>query len=90
MPTFDWTIKLGELIAVAAFILAGIGLYATLDKRVVVLEQAREYNNQINAAQDKRVDDLKVDLLLAMRDIRASVDRLADRVAVVPPTSRKR
>ena len=88
MPTFDWSIGLRDVVAILALLFAGVALYGSLDKRVVVLEQAKEYQRLVDVAQDKRADELKSDLLNALRDVNGSVNRLADRVITAATVSR--
>jgi TolA-binding protein len=53
---FDPTINLGHLLTFAGFIMAGFGAWATLDARLVRLEEGRRTQEMVDRAQDARYD----------------------------------
>jgi len=55
-PRFDPTINLGHLITFVGFLATGFGAWATLDKRLVVLEENRKTQTAIDQSQDARYD----------------------------------
>jgi len=77
---FDATINLGHIITFVGFILAGFGAWATLDKRIVVLEERRHTQSAIDTAQDARALDSSNELKAVLLRLDRQVERLADRL----------
>ena len=75
--SFDPTINLGHLLTFAGFLIAGFGAWATLDKRLVVIEENRMYQRQTDANQDQRA----LDGFFQMRETLARLDRQVERIA---------
>lgn len=80
MPRLDWSIKLSDILVALSMALAGVGLYTGLDHRVSSLEQLVIFQKQVDMQQDKHADELKADLLAALKEMRGSVERLGDRI----------
>lgn len=80
MPVFDWSIKLSDVLVAISMLAAGAGLYTGLNSRVSALEVGALYQKQVDAAQDHRADELKSDVISALKDVHNSVDRLGDRI----------
>lgn len=55
-PRFDPTINLGHILTFVGFLVAGFGAWATLDSRIVSLEENRKTQAAIDQAQDRRYD----------------------------------
>jgi hypothetical protein len=55
--SFDPTINLGHVLTFLGFLIAGFGAWASLDKRLVVIEENRSYQRQTDANQDQRAAD---------------------------------
>lgn len=68
-PRFDPTINLGHLLTFVGFIAAGFGAWATLDSRIVKLEENRRTQTAIDSAQDARYD-------YGIRQVQSHLDRM--------------
>lgn len=75
--SFDPTINLGHLLTFVGFLIAGLGAWTTLDKRLVVVEENRSYQRQTDAFQDQRA----MDGFLQMRETLTRLDRQVERIA---------
>lgn len=75
---FDATVNLGHLLTFAGFLIAGFGAWTTLDKRVVVLEESKKAQTQIDAAQDFRFSDAVAQLRAQLEKMDAKLDRLVE------------
>lgn len=76
---FDATVNLGHLLTFAGFLIAGFGAWTTLDKRVVVLEESKKAQTQIDAAQDFRFSDAVAQLCAQLEKMDAKLDRLVEK-----------
>lgn len=76
---FDATVNLGHLLTFAGFLIAGFGAWTTLDKRVVVLEESKKAQTQIDAAQDFRFSDAVAQLRAQLEKMDAKLDRLVEK-----------
>jgi hypothetical protein len=78
--TFDKTINLGHVLTFVGFLFVGMGIWSTLDKRVVVLEESRKTQVQV----DRNQDDVNRAQFEAVRqslnDIKRTVERVDDRL----------
>ena len=82
---FDATINLGHIITFIGFILAGFGAWSTIDKRLVVLEEGRKLQAQIDSAQDTRSNTATDQLANVIGRLEKQVDRLNDKLDRIPP-----
>lgn len=73
---FDPTINLGHILTFVGLLSAMVIGWNTLDKRVVVLEEAKTYQRERDAAQDLTINDKLSDLREYMREIKQGVDEL--------------
>lgn len=77
--TFDPTINAGHIISLLAFLITLVVGWSTLDKRVVVLEEARKAQSQLDQHQDAmqraNVDSVRESLA----EIKAGVRELNQR-----------
>jgi hypothetical protein len=81
---FDGTINLGHLLTFIGFgISAAVG-WTTMDKRVVVLEQASVYQQSIDKKQDEEQIALKAQVREDYKDIANKLDRVLDRTIYNP------
>lgn len=80
LPGFDWTIQVRDILVALSMIAGCVGIYTGLNSRVTALEQITVFQKQIDASQDKRIDEQKSDILSALKDIHSDVGRLADRI----------
>jgi hypothetical protein len=76
---FDGTINLGHLITVATFLGAGVVGWNAMDKRVVILEEARLVQRQIDRRQDEDLTDYKRTSREDMRELMRKIDILLER-----------
>lgn len=86
--SFDPTINLGHILTFVGLLGAMVVGWNTLDKRVVVLEEAKTYQRERDAAQDSTINDKLTDLRQYMREIKQGVDEL--RRDQAPPRSSSR
>ena len=77
---FDATINLGHIITFVGFLLAGFGAWATLDKRLVVIEESRNTQKAIDMAQDARFSDSAQQIKDVLVRLDRQVERLNDRL----------
>lgn len=74
--TFDPTINAGHILTFVSLTAALIVGWNTLDKRVVVLEEAKNYQRERDNAQDEAITDKLVEIREGIKDLRRSVDDL--------------
>lgn len=74
--TFDPTINAGHLLTFVSLMAAIVIGWNTLDKRVVVLEEAKQYQRERDQAQDAAIGEKLVDIREGIKDIRRSVEEL--------------
>lgn len=77
---FDATVNLGHILSLVAFLAAGAAAWSTLDKRVVVLEEARKVQIQRDDQQDAYIRERLEQLQRGVDSIGRSIERLADRM----------
>jgi hypothetical protein len=77
---FDKTITLGNLISMGMFCMAIVVGWSSMDKRVLVLEEARTAQRERDATQDSTLKEGQQSVKEALADLRRSVEKLADRV----------
>lgn len=76
---FDGTINLGHILTVVTFVAAGVAGWSTMDKRVMVLEEARLVQQQVDKRQDEDRADIKRTVREDMKEIIRKVDILVER-----------
>jgi hypothetical protein len=76
---FDATINLGHILTFIGFIATGIAMWTTMDKRVVVLEEARSFQTSTDKRQDSALEDNKKIVREDLREINSKLDRLIER-----------
>lgn len=77
---FDGTINLGHLISVTVMVLAGVTAWNSMDKRLVVLEEARKVQTERDSTQDGMVRERMFDINQALNKIDSRLDRIGDRL----------
>lgn len=78
--SFDPTINAGHLLTFVGFIVAGFVGWSTLDKRLVVVEEARKAQVQTDQHQDT-LHRASIDAVRdSLREIKEGVQRLNDRM----------
>lgn len=78
-PRFDPTVNLGHLLTFAGFLIAGFGAWATLDKRLVILEENRKTQAAIDSSQDARYDSGIRQMQTHLDRMDAKLDRIIER-----------
>lgn len=76
---FDATINLGHILTFIGFIATGIAMWQTMDKRVVVLEEARAFQTSTDKRQDSALDETKKIVREDLKEINSKLDRLIER-----------
>ena len=76
---FDGTINLGHVLTFCGFIITGVAMWQTMDKRVVMLEEARTVQTATDHRQDVELMDTKKTAREDLKEINAKLDRLIER-----------
>lgn len=76
---FDSTINLGHILTFIGFIGTGAIAWSTMDKRVVVLEEARVTQQQIDHRQEEMINDNKRTVREDLKEISQKLDRLIEK-----------
>lgn len=76
---FDKTVNLGHILTFLGFVCTGMIAWSTLDKRVVVLEEGRKAQAQIDRHQDESLQQNMATIRDQLQDIKRSVEKIADR-----------
>lgn len=76
---FDSTINLGHILTFVGFMVAGGIGWSTMDKRVVVLEEARTSQARVDARQDAAIDENRRNDREDLKEINGKLDRLIER-----------
>jgi len=71
---FDSTINLGHLLTFVGFVMTGFGAWATIDRRLTVLEESRRVQAQIDANQDERLSQSMGQIKESLSDIRRNLE----------------
>lgn len=74
--TFDPTINAGHVLTFVMGVALGFGAWSSMDKRVVVLEEARTYQKQRDDSQDSAIGEKLTEVRDSVRELRRSVDDL--------------
>ena len=77
---FDNTINLGHVLTMISMVAAVSISWSLLDKRVVVLEEARMAQRDRDMTQDMSSKERLQEVRDALNDLRRSVEKVADRV----------
>lgn len=77
--TFDPTINAGHILTFITLMAAMVVGWNTLDKRVVVLEEAKSYQRERDNAQDTAIAEKLVDIKETLREVKRGVDDLKQR-----------
>lgn len=73
---FDPTINAGHLLTFLGMLAALLIGWSTMDKRVVVLEEAKTYQRERNAAQDAAIRELLIEIRQGQMETRRTLDEL--------------
>ncbi len=77
---FDKTINLGHILTMLAMIAAVMASWSLMDKRVVVLEEARNAQRDRDQAQDQASRDKFQEVRDALMDVRRAIEKVSDKV----------
>ncbi|WP_424195562.1 hypothetical protein ACMYR3_06250 [Ampullimonas aquatilis] len=78
-PWFDPTVNMGHLLTFVGFIVTIMFSWSMMDKRVVVLEEERKHQADVDRRQDNQIDDFKKSVKEDVHDISNKLDRLIER-----------
>ncbi len=73
---FDSTINLGHVLTFCGFIATGMVTWSTMDKRVTVLEEARNQQAAIDHRQDESLIDLRRTTREDLKEINTKLDKI--------------
>lgn len=76
---FDKTINLGHVLTFLGFIISGFAMWQAMDKRVLVLEEARTAQRLIDTRQDTEITENKKTVREDLKEINNKLDRLIER-----------
>lgn len=76
---FDGTINLGHVLTTVGFVATIISTWQMMDKRVMVLEEARIVQAATDHRQDNEISDNKKTVREDLKDISTKLDRLIER-----------
>lgn len=77
---FDKTINLGHILTFAGFMIAGVGAWTTLDKRVTVIEERANFQAQIDHTQDATQAANMAVIKEALGEIKLQVAHVSERL----------
>lgn len=81
---FDATINLGHVLTFVGFVIAGFTAWATLDKRLTVIEERATFQSQIDHAQDAKLVESMTQIKESLSDIKANINWITDGRRNVP------
>lgn len=76
---FDPTINAGHVLTMVSMLLVVVTAWASLDKRVVVLEEAKVYQRQRDENQDTVIKDKMSDIKETLRELKESIESLSSK-----------
>lgn len=93
-PIFDPTVNLGHILTFIGFMIMIFTTWTTLDKRVVILEEARKSQEVQDRAQDQRADQSRAEMRETLNKVERALERLSDKLdqqanGHAPPIIRK-
>jgi len=81
---FEKRVTLGDVISALAMLMLGLVAYYDLRERVSVVELQQHVQEQRDSAQDAQAARFAGEIQQDLRDIKASVERIAERVGSRP------
>lgn len=79
---FDATINLGHILTFVGFVVAGIGMYTTLDKRIQRQEDLAPFVQSAREEKDRLFQASLTSLAADVKDVKTAMDRLVIRFEV--------
>lgn len=77
---FDKTVNLGHILTMGMFLVTIMAGWNMMDKRLLVLEEARAAQRDRDAVQDSNAKENQQTIKEALTDLRRSVEKVADKV----------
>lgn len=77
---FDKTINLGHILTFAGFIMVALTQWNVMDKRVVVLEEARQAQRERDQSQDTSTKEKFQEVRDALTELKHGVEKVADKI----------
>lgn len=77
---FDKTINLGHVLTMVSMVIAVMGSWSIMDKRVVVLEEARTAQRERDSVQDAANAERIQGVRDALIDLKRSIEKVSDKV----------
>jgi len=77
---FEASINLGHILTFIGFLLTAFAAWQTLDKRVVVLEEGKRYQQLRDDSQDASTTARQYEINNTLTEIKKSIERLNDKV----------
>ncbi|MBE2262243.1 MAG: hypothetical protein IAE92_05850 [Burkholderiaceae bacterium] len=74
---YDPTISLGHILTFVTLIVAGFGVYNTMDKRITVLEEQRRLGDERIAERERFMRDSVNEMRADVKDVQRSIYDLA-------------
>lgn len=78
--TYDPTINLGHILTFVGFIFGIVVSWATLDKRLTIVEEGRKTQEQIDRSQDQAATQNMSRISESLSDIKVSIGKLTDKL----------
>jgi hypothetical protein len=92
-PVFDPTINLGHILTFLGFMVMIFTTWTTLDKRVVILEEARKAQEVQDRMQDQRANEARTEIRDTLNKVERALERLNDKMdqqsGHTPPITRR-
>jgi hypothetical protein len=85
---FEKRISVGNLLTGVGMLVLLLGAWATMDKRVVILERSAEYQAKVDERQDYNANLARAEVKAELEKISVKLDRLADRAAEFYPRAK--
>ncbi len=73
---FDPTINAGHVLTLIGMIGVGFAGWSTLDKRVLVLEEAKNYQQKRDESQDTAINEKLGDIKEKLRELKQSLEAM--------------
>ena len=81
---FDPTVNLGHILTFLGFMMAGLAGWNALDKRIVVLEEGKKLQAQIDQGQSQRFEENNGQIKEVLQRLDRQVERLNDKLDKQP------
>lgn len=75
---FDGTINAGHVLQLVGMLILGFGAWASMDKRVTVLEVAKTHQEKRDDTQDRAIEEKLGDIKEAVREVKRGVEQIKE------------